>query len=104
MPYWDIEVKPVLKATSQTGKNMLRVTIEIVPPSGPARPVGRVEISNDQSGTDKVSNHDAVVFVPTDDGGFKPADKARIEGFNRDGLSHFHLAFYALKALLRIQP
>jgi len=80
---------------------MLRVTIEIVPPSGPARPVGRVEISNDQTGTETVSNHDAVVLVPTDDGSFKPADKAHIAGFERGRLSHFHLAYYALKAVLR---
>jgi hypothetical protein len=81
---------------------MLRITIEIVPPSGPARPVGQVEIANDQTGTAELSNHNATVLVPTETGGFKKADTARVEGFERGKLSHFHLAYYAMKALLRI--
>lgn len=47
---------------------MLRVTIEIIPKDGRVRTVGQIQISNDQSGSASVSNHNATVLTPTPDG------------------------------------
>lgn len=82
---------------------MIRIQIDIVTEGKPDRPVGQVLVGNDQTGTEDISNHDVAVLTPNERGGMVVRDKARIEGFERSQSSHFHLAFYALAALLRIQ-
>lgn len=82
---------------------MIRIRIDIVTDGKPDRPVGQVLVGNDQTGTEDVSNHDVTVFTPDEGGGMVARDKARVEGFARSQSSHFHLAFYALAALLRIK-
>jgi len=82
---------------------MIRIKIDIVTEGKPDRPVGQVLVGNDQTGTEEISNHDVTVLTPDDSGGMIARDKARIEGFARSKSSHFHLALYALAALLRIK-
>ena len=81
---------------------MIRIRIDIVTDGKPDLPVGQVLVGNDQRHED-ISNHDVTVLTPDESGDMVARDKARIEGFARSQSSHFHLAFYALAALLRIK-
>lgn len=82
---------------------MIRIQIDIVTDGKPDRPVGQVLVGNDQTGNEDISNHDVTVLPLNESGDMVVRDKARIEGFERSKSSHFHLAFYALAALLRLK-